>query len=372
MVVHINANGLTPVGRRELFASTRERATESELRKTIYERTADLLRTDPELKRLNHTEKERLLQRSTAAANDKVRRRLGKFIRTRLQGTVAPGKQRVGSDSRGLVGSGAGQGSREGRPTVTQVPGTKRSTDDSHLPHVPTAIAFESKKVRVAQGRRGYVWVAVDAKNGYLPAHDDGLTISWAGQGQSPTVDSRSSLLGGRSRWAVGAGKDVRLGVYEMSVELTTANGTLFASIPVEVVAPPQQASPDQSTPDEDTGPQVQWVYKKDWPVHGMTAMSVGRVDQDDESTIIWVNRDFDLLARGLASSRLTPEQITTRADRYQYPVACVLWLQQHELKNADPRPDDRYLEAELHRLAEAVLVAMDPDVDLAGMESED
>lgn len=61
-----------------------------------------------------------------------------------------------------------------------------------------------------------------------------------------------------------------------------------------------------------------------------------------------------------------------TRANRFQYPLACGLWLQQYELKNADPKPAEEYQQAELRRLAEAVLVAMDPDVDLADVESED
>lgn len=374
MVVHIDGNGLTPVGRRELFASTRERATESELRKTIYERTAELLRTDPELKRLNHDEKEKLLRKSTAAANEKVRKRLGKFVKTKLHGTAVPGSKPARANSRANAGgSGAAPGSKAGQPVGHGGPSDERDTDDRYLPHVPTAVAFESKKVRVAQGRRGYVWVAIDAKNGYLPEHDDALDIFFSGETDArPMVHSRSKLLGGRSRWAIGAGEEVDLGTYELSVELLTANGMLTASIPVEVVAPPHQAAEGPGGQEEDTGPEVRWVFKSNWNEQEMNATTVGRVDQDDESTIIWVNRDFGLLAKALSSSTLTPDQVTTRADRYQYPVACGLWLQQHELKNADPRPDDAYLRAELHRLAEAVLVAMDPDVELAGLESED
>ncbi len=51
--------------------------------------------------------------------------------------------------------------------------GGGRNIDDSHLPNVPTAISFESKRMRIAQGRGSYVWVDIDAKNGYLPINDD-------------------------------------------------------------------------------------------------------------------------------------------------------------------------------------------------------
>lgn len=374
LIVHIDANGLTPIGRRELFASTRERATESALRRLIYDRVAELMRSDGELKRLNHEEKEKLLRRSTAAANDRVRRRLGKFIKTKLKGTSRPSTKAQGA---GVDGSGtdgrSGSGAKSGRAGGGGGgPGPGRNTDDSHLPNVPTHFRFDGKKVRVPQGRAGYVWIDVDAKNGYLPRHDDDLVVDIDGSGRpSPEIRSRSKLLGGRARWAVSATDETPLGDYEMRATLLTANGVLRASIPIEVVEPPKQTGEGRGGTDEDTGPDVQWVYKAAWDEHKMDATSVGYVTEDDESTIIWVNRDFDLLARALSSSRLTAEQISTRADRYQYPVACGLWLQHHELKETEPKPDENYLQKELHRLAEAVLVAMDPDVDLAVSEDD-
>lgn len=374
MVIHIDANGLKPRGRRELFASTRERATESELRSLIYDRTAELLRDDQELKRLNHEEKERLLQNSTAATNNKVRKRLGKFIKTKLKGTSVPGSSGDGKGKGGEGGGAAGSGGKKkGKAAHGGRRGPERKTDDAHLPHVPTTIAFDSKQVRVNRGARGLLWVLVDAKNGYLPAHNDALSVTFSGPGENmPKVVSQSKLLGGKSRWAVSADEEVELGDFQMTVDLMTANGPLTASIDVVVKEPPEEKKEGPGGHEEDTGPDVQWVFKNQWEDMGMDARTVGRVDQDTESTIIWVNRDFDLLAKALASSKLGPDQVTTRADRYQYPVACGLWLQSHELKNSETKPDEKYLRSELHRLAEAVLVAMDPDVELAGMEQAD
>ena len=52
MIVQINADGLMPIAKRELFASTRERATDSDLRREIYDFLAKQLREDEELARL--------------------------------------------------------------------------------------------------------------------------------------------------------------------------------------------------------------------------------------------------------------------------------------------------------------------------------
>lgn len=376
IVVHINANGLLPLGRRELFASTRERATDSELRKMIYERVADLLRSSDELKALNHEEKERLLKRSTAATNEKVRKRLGRFIKSKLAGTAKPaghGKGAgTGPNAKGGGFSGGGATAPTGGGGVAGGKGGGRNTDDSHLPNVPSSIAFAAKRLKVRQGHGAYVWVEINAKNGYLPKHDDDLLIEIdGGEGHGLSLSSRSMVLGGKSRWTFLATPDTPLGEYKVRVVLQTANGELTADMPIDVVPAPEEPSEPKGGADEDTGPDVRWITKAEW-TDDFNAQVVGQVAQDDESTIIFVNRDYDLLAKALASSALTPDQVQIRADRYQFPVACGLWLQNHEISKMETPPEDEYRQRELHRLAEAVLVAMDPDVDLAGGDAED
>jgi hypothetical protein len=375
LVVHINANELLPLGRRELFASTRERATESELRKIIYDRVAELLRTSDELKALNHEEKERLLKRSTAATNEKVRKRLGKFIKSKLAGTSKPAGSSKGpglGTTDGTGSSGGGNATPTGGGGKGGGKGGGRNIDDSHLPVVPTEIKFGSKRMKLAQGRGSYVWVEINAKNGYLPKNDDDLTVSIDGtEGHGIHLSSRSMLLGGKSRWVFLAPADSPLGESKLMVSLQTAGGELTATLPIDVVTPPTEPATPKGGADEDTGPDVRWISKADWGDE-FNALTVGRVTQDDESTIIWVNRDYNLLAKALASNNLTPEQIEVRADRYQFPVACGLWLQHHEVSRMTTPPEEDYQQGELHRLAEAVLVAMDPDVELAGADGED
>jgi hypothetical protein len=363
MVVEIDSDELTPVAKSEVFSSTRERATKSDLLSEIYERLADVLRNDGELKRLNHEEKERLLSKSTSATNEKIRKRLAKFIKTKLQSATKPGK---GSTHLGVGGS------KKPSPGGTSPP---RPTDDSMLPNVPSILRFRNQHVRVNQGAGGYTWVEINAKNGYLPAHDDGLSFEWEGNDPRGKVKltMRSQLLGGLSRWFFEAESDASVGDYIFRATLYTPNGVLSDTITVTVAVPPK-AKPETEGTEPETGPDVRWVPRELWSEHdgNLDGRTAGYVTEDEAETIIWVNRHLDVLDDSLRSRELTPEQIENRANRYLYPTACALWLQHHSVKSATPRPADSYLKQEMRRVAEAVLVAIDPDIDVIGEESED
>jgi hypothetical protein len=360
IIVQIDADGLTPIAKRELFASTRERATESDLRRTIYEFLATQMRDDDELGRLNHLEKERLMSRSTAATNDRIRQRLAKFIQTRLNEGL---RTKTGRGSRD------GQGEKPRRNSKPAgVVGPPRKTDDNDLPKVPTYIRFEKEHVRLVQGGESAFWVEINAKNGYLDENKEALEIIWPDGGEDTIkVKSKSRLKGGKSRWYLACTPDTEVGEYKLRAEFLTANGLLEDALVVRVVAPP--TTPTTTTKGGgagDPGVDVRWVNKEQWDDYGFSAKSVGRVDTDDESTTIWINRDYQLLTRALGGSSLTAEQVSQRAERYQFPVACALWLQDHELRQlADgERPTDAFVASEQERLAEAVLTAMNADID--------
>jgi hypothetical protein len=367
MIVQIDADGLTPIAKRELFASTRERATESDLRRTIYDFLETQLKGDEELARLNHLEKVRLMNRSTAATNDKIRQRLAKFIKTRL-------KEGIKTGSGPGTTKGTGKAEKPHRPTkkvgAIRPP---RKTDDSRLPKVPTYIRFEKEHVRLVQGSESAFWVEIDAKNGYPDENKDALEIIWPHGGKDKIkVKSKSRLKGGKSRWYVACAPDTAVGEYKLRAEFFTPNGLLEDTLVVRVVEPPTTPSKTTKTGGEgDPGVDVRWVAKADWEEHGFTAKSVGRVDIDDESTTIWVNRNYVLLDQALSGSTLTAEQVTQRSERYQFPVACALWLQDHDLKKlADAeRPGDAFIASEQERLAEAVLTAMNADIETAPNE---
>jgi hypothetical protein len=357
IIVQIDADRLSGMAKRELFVSTRERATESDLRRQIYETAAQILRADEMLKFLNHEEKERLLKKSSAATNDKVRKRLAKFVKTKLKDVQKAGSG--GSSS----GTGGGKTSKPGKPVKP------RDTSDDHLPATPTEMSFDKSTIKLQQGRQSSLWLCLNAKNGFLPAQNDYLTISWplGDGGGKVRLASRSHLAGGMSRWAFTAEADAPLGTVTLAVQLITPSGLLHAALDIEVIVPPP-ANQNTKATEPETGPEVRWVGKDDWEDHEFTERHVGRVFEDEESTVIFVNRDYRILVSALSGRTLTSDQITTRADRYQYPVACALWLQSHEIKKlaAEQRPSDEYQILELERVAEAVLLASDPDVSIA------
>src|SRR5581483_6854629 len=125
-----------------------------------------------------------------------------------------------------------------------------RDTNDSHLPNVPTHVIFTKKHLRVGQGRRTTVWVDIDAKNGYLPAHDDELELTWEGEhpGDKLRVVARSKLLGGLSKWFFEAAVEAPLRTYELRATLATPNGPLTDTVTLEVFEPPKSDTSSTGT----------------------------------------------------------------------------------------------------------------------------
>ena len=303
MIVCINTNGLNGAGRRQVYASTRERARNSDLSRKIFEEVADLIREDETLKYLNHLAREQKLAESSRVANEKVQKRLSKFAKTKLKERFKSGNKRTGPNGRGRTGgTGTNAGTGLGKKKVVGGRRSQRDTEDSHLGNVPTTIAFESNALRVVQGSSTDVWVVIDAKNGYLPMHDDDLdTRIRDASVEQLFVKSRSQLLGGRSRWKIEAASGAPLGTYELCATLMTANGRLEASIPLNVVEPPELKKTGKGGQEEDTGPNIHWVTKdkwnEEWAGKMFNAKTVGAVAADDDETDIFVNRDFGPLA---------------------------------------------------------------------------
>ncbi len=354
LIVQVSCDGLKPAAKGELFTSTRERATESDLKEKVYYELERILLNDEELKRLNHEEKERMLSQSTAKVSEKVQKRLGEFIKTVLKDVQRPGG---GSAEEG------DEGTKKPRPGKPSPP---RNTDDTNLHGFPTMLKFEKDELTAVQGAGSHVWLLVDAKNGFFPQHEGELVVQWSGPSTEhlPRVSSRSELLGGKSRWLMATEGSTPLGDYRLEARMMTPNGPLATALVLHVVAPPP-AKPKTKSTEPATGPKIQWVFKEQWDAHDMNENIVGKVTEDDE-TIIWVNRHLKSLERALAGRSLTEEAIETRASRYLYPVACALWLQSHEVKSMEEKPNEVWLQRELARMAEAVLLAIDPDVDLA------
>ena len=368
VIVQIDATDLSGQAKAELFASTRERGRTSDVRTRLYDALAYALKSDPNLRLLNEEQKERLLRRSTAAASEKVRRRLAKFVRSRLKDRSRGGKGKV-------PGTRSTKRGRIRAPRFRSGPVAEpRDTSDSHLPEHPTYLRFLRSLIEVRQGRKAHVMVEIDAKNGYLPDHDDSLTITVEGPDPNAVqVLGRSRLLGGKCQWVLEVLPDAPVGDYVLMAEISTAGGTLADGVGVLVKTRSDSEVGEALGQDPARGPEVRWVTREQFDEFGFTSATVGEVLSNDseEMTVILVNRQFDYLEKALQGQNLTADQIQIRAERYQYPVACGLWLQDHQvraLEEQGTRPTDDYLAGEMRRLAEAVLAAIDPEVEVAAV----
>jgi hypothetical protein len=348
LIVQIDVDGLSPIAKRELFSSTRERAVDGELRERIYAEVATVLKQDSELRRLEREERDRLLAQSTEQVDDKVRERLRKHIETLLKNKTRKVKrtERVPEPT----GGGGGGGSRD--------------TDDTNLPTVPTRMRFQRDPITIKRGGTTTVWVEINARNGYFPEHEDDLSVSFdAGLDGKVSDIAKSRLLGGKSLWRFQAASEAALGDHAIEAVLVTASGVITAAATVRVIEPPKTKTKTITTEEPDKGPVIKWMRRGSWDALGWDAQTVGEVQVRSDETLILLNRDQRLLERALdQNKKLTREQIQTRESRYLFPVACGLYEQYDAAKDLKDPPSREYVKGEIERLAEAVLLVIDQD----------
>jgi hypothetical protein len=353
LIVQIDVDQLSPIAKRELFSSTRERAVDGDLRERIYAEVAMVLKQDSELRRLEREERDKLLAQSTEQVDEKVRERLRKHIQTLLKDKT----RKVTRTERTPTGGGGG-----GR-------GDGRDIDDAHLPAVPTKLRFLRELITIKRGGTTTVWVEIDAKNGYLPEHQDDLSVEFdpALEGKVSDV-AKSRLLGGLSLWRLQAADDAPIGEYPLEAVLVTANGVISSTVNLKVVEPASAKPKTRTTEEPDTGPVIKWMRRESWDGLGWDGQTVGDVQIRSDETLILVNRDQRLLEQALdRKKKLTREQIQARENRYLFPVACALYQQHDAVKEMKEPPTDEYVQGELERLAEAVLLVIDQDAFAQG-----
>ncbi len=364
MIVQIEADGLTPKAKSELFASTRERARKTEIRQSIYEELAQRIKDDSELKRLNNIEKERVLQRSTGVASDKLKKRLNDFVTQRkLQTIMVPDTKKGSGNNTGTTTK------TTPKPYPAGVVDLPRKTTDEDLPHIPTFIKFEKKQVRIEKGKQSNIWVEINAKNGFIQDNPDAIKIIWPSGGPGRIrVKSKSRLMGGKSQWYLSASEDMEAADYSMTVSIDTPTGEIQSTLVVQVVDPKIAEKKEEQSGGTEANIDARFVTKEYWHEHNFNPKSVGYVVTDPDSTTILVNRNFYLLDRVLSSSSLGEEVIKTRSERYLFPVACSLWLQDNLMTQTEEekRPSQEFMNKQNEYMAEAVLAAMTADVDLA------
>jgi hypothetical protein len=349
LVVQIDIDGLSLIAKRELFASTRERAVDSDLRDRIYTEVATVLKQDSELRRLEREERDKLLAQSTEQVDEKVRERLRKHIQTFLKNKTHKVKrtETVPDNS----------GTRRGGTT-------KRDTEDTNLPAAPTTITFTRNPITIKRGGTTSVWVEINAKNGYLPDHENDLSVTFSSSLGGKVADiAKSRLLGGRSMWRLQAAADAPLGDHQVDAVLVTASGVVSATATIRVIEPAKTKTKTKIVEEPDNGPVIQWIRRDKWDGLGWNAKTVGDVWVSADETLILINRDQRLLERALdTNKKLTKEQIQNRESRYLFPMACALYEQYDAVKSIAEPPSTEYIAGEFERLAQAVLLVIDQD----------
>lgn len=350
LIVQIDIDGLSPPARRQLFSSSRERMVEGAMKNLVYSEAIAALRSDQELRRLEHEMRERAMSKGAEEVGDKVRSKLAKFVSTFLKNKTRTVK--VDDTQRQVVGPPP-------KPPGPKTP--PRSTDDSHLPSAPSDMKFERDPITITQGKRTTVWLHLDAKNGYLRRHEDDLKVTFSPELGGKVLDvGKSELLAGKSMWTLQAEDDAPLGEGEIEAVMFTPNGILRASSKVQVIAPPKPSKRkkrDKEVPVQ--GPNIVWVTREQWDAD-FNEKTVGQVNIGTDATDIRINRHYPVLDRALGEKSLTAEQVKTRGNRYLFAVACGLFRQEYANREAAARPEDTQINAEQARLAEAVLIAID------------
>ncbi len=348
LIVQVDVDGLSPLAKRELFASTRERAVDSDLRDRLYAEVATCLKGDGELRRSEREERDKLLAQSTEQVDEKVRDRLRKHIQTLLKNKSRNIKQvDIVPDN---PGGGGGK--------------SQRDIDDSHLPAAPTSIVFVRDPITIKRGGTTNVWVEINAKNGYLPDHEADLSVIFDSALGGKVADiAKSRLLGGRSQWRFQAAADMPLGDFDVEAVMVTPSGVIRATATMRVIEPDKTKPKTTTVQKPDNGPEIKWMHRTSWDGLSWTARTVGEVRVDSDQTLILLNREQRLLEKALDhNKKLTKEQIQTRAGRYLFPVACALYEQYEAAKEMTDAPSSEYITGELERLAEAVLLVIDQD----------
>jgi len=370
LVIQVKAEGMTPWARSQFFAATRERIVNSEISDTVFAELAQRLRDDKELCRLDHLEQERLLKKSIGVTSDKLKKRLNDYIKQRIAET---------SSSSGSGDSNQSEGSRQ-KPAPKKYPTAvidePRKSTDHDLPHTPTYVKFEKKRITLEKGKQKPVWVEIDAKNGFLQENPDALRIIWPKpKAGNINIKSRSKLIGGKTQWYIMADPDTENGTFELTATINTATKEITDTLIVTVVDPQAKKEEKASVGGGDPAIEAKWVYKQDWSTHEFDAKSVGRVTVSADMTIIWINHDYHRLEKALSVNGLTEAQIKIRSEKYLFPVAVALYMQDTNLKaikDEQNRPSEEFLMRSNDYLAEAVLAAIHSDVEVAGEMERD
>lgn len=379
LVIVVDGTSLTSAAKRSVFSSTRETGVDSPEAKEIIERVMVELDEDENLRELDEQAKQRVVEDAQKTTTRKVKRQLARQIGAYLRGE--------------MVGSKGG-GRRRRRRHRPRGRGVAPVVDDSLMLDVPDTLRILNDPVTIERGGTASLRLEINAKNDFLPKHADALSVVFGPEvgGQVDTV-AKGRLLGGKVRVTLQADAEAPVSVSSLQVALVvpelgvllTARGT------IEVVEQREQREPDPSSGGE-PNIDVNW-FKRDswtnfdpaWDEQTVGKCEIHREDPDDPAAITkvewFMNEDFAPYRQVVDEKRLGEAALGRFREAFEYPILFGLFKQalaeQEKEREADEEgrtieiPDD-YVRGEQARMARAVLMAMEPEVQIAEVREQE
>jgi hypothetical protein len=370
LLVFVDCTGLTNAAKREVFASTRETGVDTPLGKLILDRVLQELADDENLYSFEEAARQQALQSATETTTEKVKKRLATQISSYLSGDIG-----------GTKGGGTKTKRRRRRRPDFPPP----SPDDSLMLEIPDKLAILTDPLKIERGATAALRLEINAKNDFLPKYADCLSVVFPDLKEHVKVRSKGRLVGGKVRITVEADSEaptttspvkVALIVPDLGV-LLTAEGT------VEVTEPQTEKEKDNKTGGQ-PNVQIVWYQRKDWERFNWDSESVGEceIHREDLSQptaitrVVWhFNEAFSAYESVMEGKKMGEAALKIFRENYEYPVAFGLFKQRLAEDAKESQADDEgrqydvpddYVKEEKARLARAVLMAMEPEVQLA------
>ncbi len=374
MVIVVDGTGLTNAAKRSVFASTRESGVDSPEAQEIIDRVVDELDQDENLSELDEQAKHRVLEDAQKTTTKKVKKQLAEQIGAFLRGEFTGGK--------------GGRKRKKRRRRRPHRPGPGPVIDDSAMLETPNTLKILNDPVRIEPGATSSLRLEINAKNGFLPKHSDALSVVLGPElAEHVSVASKGRLLGGKVRVTLQASPEAPITSSTMSVALVvpdlgvllTADGT------IEVVREEDTDEEDSRTGGE-PNIDVNWVGKDkwtefapEWDEQTVGVCNIRREDPSDPTAITkveWVmNTDFASYSHVIEEKHLGEDALARFRESYEYPVLLGLFRQRLAEEGKEREADDEgrtieipddYVRGEQARMARAVLMAMEPNIQVA------
>jgi hypothetical protein len=374
LVVVVDGTGLTTAARRQVFTSTREAGVNSPTTATILQRVVNELREDDTLYELEENARQKTKEHATKSVGDKVKKQLSAHIGAYLNG-LFPG-------NRG--------GTQEGQKK-TKTTGRKRrrvprvDPDDSMLPDIPDQLSIDTNPLLIEPDGTAPLRLSINAKNGFLPSYASGLSIVFGGSlnGKAAVV-STGRLLGGKARLTVRATPDAPLGMHPLKVALVIPElGVLLTADGQVEVKESEEEEEENDKSGGDFNIEINWLGRESfermgWDVESVGTCQIYRDDPKDTRAITrvewFLNEAFVAFEKVRDTKDMTERVLQTFQQNYALPVCFALFRQHLDRETLVDEEgqripvNDQYIKLEMARVARAVLMAMEPEMQIVGM----